>query len=116
MLPLLLQVLKLEINENIFRFISLYCLIVLLVIVIIVKNCIILNERVTKLHDNYCQPFIFYITALILWFYSNTYTQHTFVQQTTAQLNVSDVYFCFVLWPVQKISGHLNDLKVLDNI
>lgn len=37
-----LKVNKLEINENIFRFISLYCFIVLLVIVIIVKNCIVL--------------------------------------------------------------------------
>lgn len=37
------------------------------VIVIIVKNCIILNERDTKLHDSYCQLFIFYITALNHW-------------------------------------------------
>lgn len=57
---------------------------------------------------------LYFILLLILWFYSNKYRQHTFVQQTTAQLNTLLMFiFCFVfLWPVQKISGHLNDWKV----
>lgn len=41
------------------------------------------------------------------------YTQHTFVQQTTAQLNVSNVYFLFF---VASAENQWNDLKVLDNI
>lgn len=99
----------------------------LVIVIIIVKICIILNERDTKLHDSYCQPFIFSITALIPCF--NKYELHTFVlncQQTTSCNSLrffflfsffgqcrSSVELCFkLIWRYEvKYRRSFNELK-----